>query len=401
MNSRKPTKKGIETRLAHEGEDRLEHQGAVVPPLYQNSLFVFKDWDDIDAAFSDRTARPIYSRLTNPTTILAEKKIAALAGDGYAARLTASGMGAVSAAVMNSVKAGDHIVAVKNIYGPTNNFINRYLADKMNVSVSFVPGDDPVQFEKAINENTRLIMLESPSSAIFGLQDIAAVAKLARSRGIRTMIDNTWATPLWQKALDMGIDMEVHSVSKYLGGHSDIVAGAIVARPGIIHDIIVNESELLGATIAPYTSWLLIRSLRTLPMRLKSHAESAAQVAHFLESHPGIKSVHWPGLESHPQHALAKSQMRGFTGLMSFTLDTEDIDAIKQFVNSLEVFQIGVSWGGHESLVYAPAISYLKELPPERFADLGISAGDIRISVGLETPEDLLDDLNNALKHLT
>lgn len=394
-------KKGIETRLAHEGEERLEHQGAVVPPLYQNSLFVFRDWDDIDAAFSDRTARPIYSRLTNPTTLLAEQKVAALAGEGYAARLTASGMGAISAAVMNSVNAGDHIVAVKNIYGPTNNFINRYLAEKMNVSVSFVPGHDPAQFEAALTDNTRLIMLESPSSAVFGLQDIRAVAELARSRGIRTMIDNTWATPLWQKALDMGIDIEVHSVSKYLGGHSDIVAGAIVAHPEIIHDIIVNESELLGATIAPHTSWLLIRSLRTLPMRLKTHAESATRVAHFLETHPGVKTVHWPGLESNPQHALACRQMQGFTGLMSFTLATEDLDAIKRFVNTLEVFQIGVSWGGHESLVYAPAISYLKELPPERFADLGISLGDIRISVGLETPEDLLDDLGQALEHLS
>lgn len=390
-------KKGIETRLAHEGEDRKRHHGAVVPPLYQNSLFVFEDWDDIDDAFADRTARPIYTRLTNPTTLLAEQKVAALAGEGYAARLTASGMGAVSAAVMNSVTAGDHIVAVKNIYGPTNNFINRYLAEKMGVSVTFVPGDDPAQFEAAITERTRLFMLESPSSAVFGLQDIEAVAALARSRGIRTMIDNTWATPLWQKCLDMGIDIEVHSVSKYLGGHSDIVAGAIIARPEVIEDIIVNESELLGATISPHTSWLLIRSLRTLPMRLQAHAAAASRIAAFLEQHDAIRQVAWPGLPSHPQHHLAKRQMAGFTGLMAFTLATEDLARIKAFVNALEVFQIGVSWGGHESLVYAPAISYLRELPPERFADLGISAGDIRISVGLEDPEDLLSDLSQAL----
>lgn len=394
-------KKGIETRLAHDGEDRLEHQGAVVPPLYQNSLFVFRDWDDIDAAFADRTSRPIYTRLTNPTTLLAEQKVAALAGEGYAARLTASGMGAVSAAVMNSVDAGDHIVAVKNLYGPANNLINRYLAQKMGISVTFVPGDDPAQFEAAITDRTRLIMLESPSSAVFGLQDIEAVVALARSKGIRTMIDNTWATPLWQKALDMGVDIEVHSASKYLGGHSDIVAGVIIARPDLIHDIIVNESELLGATMAPHTSWLLIRSLRTLPMRLRVHAENARAVATFLESHASISAVHWPGLQSHPQHELALKQLKGCTGLMSFTLATEDVEAIKRFVNALEVFRIGVSWGGHESLVYAPAISYLRELPPERFADLGISLGDIRISVGLETGEDLLADLEQALTHLS
>jgi len=392
-------KKNIETRLAHEGEDRLAHQGAVVPPLYQNSLFVFRDWDDIDDAFADRTSRPIYTRLTNPTTVLAEQKVAALAGEGYEARLTASGMGAVSAAVMNSVSAGDHIVAVKNIYGPANNLINRYLAEKMGISVTFVPGDDPAQFEEAVTERTRLIMLESPSSAVFGLQDIEAVASLARSKGIRTMIDNTWATPLWQKALDMGVDIEVHSVSKYLGGHSDIVAGAIIARPDIIHDIIVNESELLGATIAPNTSWLLLRSLRTLPMRLEAHAARADVVARFLEGHPAVQAVHWPGLESHPQHALACKQLTGFTGLMAFTLATDDLARIKAFVNALEIFQIGVSWGGHESLVYAPAISYLRELPPERFAALGISAGDIRISVGLEHADDLVADLEQALAH--
>ena len=391
-------KSGIETRLAHEGEDRLAHQGAVVPPLYQNSLFVFRDWDDIDAAFSDRTSRPIYTRLTNPTTLQAEQKIAALAGDGYACRLAASGMGAVSAAVLNSVSQGDHIVAVKNIYGPANNLVNRYLAGKMGISVTFVPGDNPAQFEAAITERTKLIMLESPSSAVFGLQDIPAVVAIAQKHGIRTMIDNTWATPLWQKCLDMGVDIEVHSCSKYLGGHSDIVAGAIVARPEIIHDIIVNESELLGATIAPHTAWLLIRSLRTLPTRLRSHAESARAVAEFLDSHPAVKQVHWPGLESHPQHVLAQRQLKGFTGLMSFTLATEDLAKIKAFVNALRIFQIGVSWGGHESLVYAPAISYLKELPPERFADLGISLGDIRISVGLETLEDVLADLGQALE---
>ena len=203
-------KPSIETLLAHLGEDRERFHGAVVPPLYQNSLFTFKDWDDIDAAFEDRTGRPIYTRLTNPTTSVAEQKIAALAGDGYHARLTASGMAAVSSAILNVISPGDHIVAVKNVYGPTNNFINRYLREKMNVSVTFVPGDTLSGFKKAITGKTTLIILESPSSAIFGLQDISAVAQLAKSLGITTMIDNTWATPLYQKPLDMGIDLEVH-----------------------------------------------------------------------------------------------------------------------------------------------------------------------------------------------
>ncbi len=387
-----------ETDLCHLGEDGNDFLGAVVPPLFQNSLFTFKDWDDIDAAFDERFGRPIYTRLSNPTTVLAEQKIAALAGQGCHARLTASGMAAVSSAILHALSPGDHIVAVKNVYGPSNNFINRYLREKMNISVTFVSGEELSGFEDAIEEKTSLIILESPSSAVFSLQDIAAVARMARSRGITTMIDNTWATPLYQKPLDLGIDIEVHSVSKYLGGHSDIVAGVVISSAERIFSIANRESELLGATIAPFTSWLITRSLRTLPMRLERHQKNALAVAKFLESHPHIASVHYPGLPSHPQHELAKKQMSGFTGLLGFTLAWHELDRIKSFFNSLKVFRIGVSWGGHESLVYAPAISYLKELPPERFADLGISLGDMRISVGLENAEDLIQDLSQALE---
>ena len=391
-------KRSLETLMAHLGEDREKHLGAVVPPLFQNSLFTFRDWDDIDAAFDDRTDIPIYTRLSNPTTVVAERKIAALAGEGYHARLTASGMAAVSSAILNVISPGDHIIAVKNIYGPSNNFINRYLCEKMNVSVTFVSGDELSGFEEAIRKNTSLIVLESPSSAIFSLQDIAAVAQLATYHGITTMIDNTWATPVYQKPLDLGVDIEVHSVSKYIGGHSDIVAGAIISSPERIRSIICNESELLGATIAPFTSWLIIRSLRSLPMRLDYHQKNAMAVAGFLEQHPAIDEVHYPGLPGHPQHALALQQMSGFTGLLSFRLAWRDLDRIKAFFNSLKIFQIGVSWGGHESLIYAPAISYLKELPPERFDDLGISLGDMRLSIGLENANDLIHDLSQALE---
>ncbi|MXW19334.1 MAG: aminotransferase class I/II-fold pyridoxal phosphate-dependent enzyme [Gammaproteobacteria bacterium] len=393
-------KRRIETLLCHRGEKRTESEGAVVPPLHQSSLFTFTDWDDINQAFDARTERSIYTRLTNPTTRVAERKIAALAGEEYDCRLTASGMGAISAAVMNVLSTGDHIIAVKNIYGPTNNFINRYLKRKMDISVTFVSGADPAEFEQAITDRTALILLESPSSALFGLQDIHAVADIARTRGITSLIDNTWATPLYQKPLDMGIDLEVHSVSKYLGGHSDIVAGAIISSPQRIRDIVLNESELLGATIAPHTSWLITRSLRSLPMRLEAHQRNGMAVARFLEGHPRIRQVRHPGLESHPQHELAKRQMTGFTSLMGFELDSDDPEHIKAFFNSLELFLIGVSWGGHESLIYAPALGYRKELPRERFDDLGISPGDLRISVGLEHAADLIADLEQALAHV-
>jgi cystathionine beta-lyase/cystathionine gamma-synthase len=392
-----------DTLMAHIGEDRAKYDGAVVPPVFQNSLFTFKDWDDIDAAFDDRTNRPIYTRLVNPTTRIAEQKIAALAGASgldLEARLTASGMAAVSAAVFHAVSAGDHVVAVKNVYGPTNNFLNSYLRRKIGLETTFVSGSALQDFEQAITPKTKLIVLESPSSAVFSLQNISEVAKLARSKGILTMIDNTWATPLYQKPLDMGIDLEIHSASKYLGGHSDVVGGVIIGSRERMHSITVQEGELFGGTIAPWTSWLITRSLRTLSMRLERHQTNALQVAVFLEKHPKIRQVRYPGLKSHPQYDLGCQQMSGFTGLMGFELDTDDLTRIKRFFNSLEYFQIGVSWGGHESLIYAPAISYLKELPPDRFKDLGISMGDMRISVGLEDANDLIQDLSDSLNKM-
>ena len=398
---KKPTGPSPDTLMAHLGEDRSLYDGAVVPPVFQNSLFTFKDWDDIDDAFERRTERPIYSRLVNPTTRIAEQKIAALCSndpDRYEARLTASGMAAVSAAILHVVKANDHVVAVKNVYGPTNNFLNSYLRRKMGVETTFVPGIEVNEFEAAITPKTTLIVLESPSSAVFSLQNLAEVAKLATSKGITTLIDNTWATPLFQKPLDLGIDLEVHSASKYVGGHSDILGGVIIGSRERMQSIAVNEGELFGGTMSPWTSWLITRSLRTLSMRMERHQASAMRVASFLEGHPKVKKVRYPGLKSHPQYELGTSQMSGYSGLMGFQLATEDLPSIKRFFNGLTYFQIGVSWGGHESLIYAPAISYLKELPPERFKDLGISLGDMRISVGLENPDDLIQDLSSALE---
>ncbi len=386
----------LETRLMHLGEDRSDHRGAVVPPMYQNSLFTFENWDAIDAAFDDRTNAYLYSRVGNPTVRLAETKIADLAG-GERARLFASGMAAISAAILSGLRAGDHVVAVRNAYGPAANLLSGYLSEKMDVGVTFVVGDEVEQFERALTDRTRLIYLESPSSAVFGMQDLAAVAHLARSRGIRTVVDNTWATPLFQQPLALGIDLEVHSCSKYLGGHSDLIGGVVIGRAADVESLSVREVELLGGAMAPFDAWLLTRSLRTLPLRMRQHQASGLRVARFLESHAAVRVVRHPGLESHPQHALGKRQMNGTTGLLSFTVATQDLASIKRFVDGLRIFSIGVSWGGHESLVYAPVISALKETPPERFAELGISAGDIRLSIGLEHADDLVADLDQAL----
>jgi len=373
-----------------------DEHGAVVPPLYQNSLFTFKNWDAIDKAFDDKSENFLYSRLLNPTVKVAEEKIAKLCR-GEKAKLCASGIAAVTSAILHCVKAGDHIVTVKNIYGPTNTFINNYLKNKFNITATFVDGKNVEDIENAIQDNTSLIFLESPGSLTFELQNLSAIAAIAKSRNIKTAIDNTWSSPLFQKPLEVGIDIEIHSVSKYICGHSDVVAGVVVGSKEIIDQIILAEHELLGAKMAPFEGWLITRSLRTLAIRMKAHQENAFHVAEFLEAHPMVKKVFWPGLKSFDQYELAQQQMTGYSGLMSLELATKDISKIKAFVDGLKLFKLGVSWGGHDSLVYAPVISYLKELSPDQFAAVGINESIIRISVGLEDKEDLVKDLDNAL----
>jgi cystathionine beta-lyase/cystathionine gamma-synthase len=386
-----------ETLLCHDNEHK--HEGAVVPPIFQNSLFTFPDWEGIEQAFDARQEHFIYSRGKNPTVDFAEKKLAEIAHAERAVLFT-SGMAAISAAVLYCVEPNSHIITVKNVYGPTSNFMANYLREKLNIETTFISGKKVEEFSVNIRKNTTLIYLESPSSAVFGLQDLEAVALLAKEKKIKTICDNTWATPLYQNPLDLGIDFEVHSVSKYLGGHSDLVAGVVMGKKQEMEALFSREYEWLGGKIAPFEAWLLIRSLRTLPIRMQRHQKNAMKVAQFLEKQPQIELVCYPGLPSFPQYELGKKQMSGYSGLLSFQLKTNDIDKVKAFYNTLKMFHKGVSWGGFESLVYAPAISYLKELSPEQFANMGISLGDIRISVGLENVEDLISDLRNGLENL-
>ncbi|MEM1436448.1 MAG: PLP-dependent aspartate aminotransferase family protein [Pseudomonadota bacterium] len=388
-----------QTQLIQDGDHRDRVHGAVIPPLYQNSTFTFESWDALDAAFDDRTGTPVYSRQLNPTVRAAEAQLAALAGADRA-RLFASGMGAISAAIMGCINAGDHIITIRNVYGPAATLLGTYLPAKMGVTTQFVAGDDLAELAAAITPRTRLIYLESPSSARFGLQDFSAIAALAQPRGIRLIADNTWATPLYQNTRAFGIDLEVHSVSKYLGGHSDLVAGAVLGSAELVEKIATTEAELLGAKMAPFEAWLLQRSLRTLPARMVLHQQNGLEVARFLEAHPAVARVRHPGLASHPQHELARQQMSGSSSLFSFTLATRDIEAIKRCYDAVQLFRRGVSWGGHESLIYAPLISTLKEQPPERIEAMGIAPGDMRLSVGLEHSDDLIRDLEQALAQL-
>ena len=376
--------------VTHHGENPEDQFGAVVPPIYQNSLNVYPTIECYLAGGDDKHPY-VYMRSANPTVRLAEEKIAALE-KAEDALCFASGMAAISSATLACVRSGDHIVAVRNCYGPQYSFISGYLS-RYDISVTFVAGERVEDFIEATQANTRLYYLETPTSINFRLQDLSAIAQYAKAHDIFTLVDNSWASPIYQQPIGLGIDAVVHSASKYLGGHSDIVAGVLCGSREFISRVQGQERSLLGGILHPQQAFLLTRGLRTLPLRMKNHQQSALEVAHFLENHPKVKVVNYPGLESHPQYELGRRQMTGYSGLMSFELKTEDRQQIMAFVNRLEWFQIGCSWGGHESLALTPVLN----TPAEALRDTGVSAGLIRISIGHEDAAVLIDDLNCSL----
>jgi len=361
----------------HLGEDQANYYGAVVPPIFQNSLHVFPSIEEMQAFDGKQEGKYMYGRHLNPTVDIVQKKLAALERADKAA-LFGSGMAAITAAILSCVKTGDHVVGLHHMYGPAHRFLSEYLA-KFGVEASFVSGASLDELEQALRLNTRLIYLESPTTFYFALQDLAAVATLAKARGILTVIDNTWCTPLYQKPLELGIDLVVHSVTKYLAGHSDVISGVVAGREELIERVNRNERDLLGGIPGPFDAWLILRGMRTLPVRMRQHQENALVVASFLEGHPRVSRVNWPGLASHPQHELGRRQMKGYSGLLSFELDCGERER-NQFFNALKLFRLGVSWGGFESLVVKG---------PNNL---------VRLAVGLERAEDLLADLETAFK---
>lgn len=366
---------------AHLGDEYDRFSGAIVPPIFQNSLFVLPN--DVNGIAPHDYS---YTRSSNPTTEIAERKIAALEGaDG--ALCFSSGMGAISSAIMHFVSAGCHVVMINTAYSNTTELITGYL-EKFAVSYTFVNGDSIEEIEAAIRPETSLIYLESPSTAVFRMQDLEAIAALARAKGIGTVIDNTYATPLHQQPLKYGIDIVCHTASKYLGGHSDIVAGALAARREIIESIQEKERHLFGSNMDPHQSWLLIRGLRTLPLRLRQHGENAKKIAAYLENHPKVKKVFYPGSASYEQPELFEKYLSGTNGLMSFVPNGTE-KQVKDFICSLRCFQNGCSWGGFESLCIFLGGDGRKV--PENL---------VRIHVGLEDVNTLIADLDAALAKL-
>jgi cystathionine beta-lyase len=377
--------------VTHIGDEYERFHGAVVPPIYQNSLFVFENFEQLTAAMKDEQGSYLYWRGTNPTVEIVEKKMAALE-KGERCKLFSSGMAAISSAILTFLQSGDHVLSISNIYGPTTKFFT-YI-EKFGISHTNTLNTDLDAIQSLIRPNTKVIYLESPTTMSFKLVGLKAVAHLAKQHGIKTIIDNTWATPIFQNPITYGIDIVVHSVSKYLGGHSDLVGGALITSKEIMDHLFYHEYQLFGGVMPPYEAWLLMRGLRTLPIRMKAHQESGLKIASYLEKNPAVKRINYPGLESSPDYRLGKEQLKGYTGLMSFELKNNTYESVRKVINSLKHFQIGVSWGGFESLVISPNHGY----NVEQLVKDGLDPGLIRISVGLENVDELLEDLEAALK---
>lgn len=379
---------GADTLIQHLGEE-VHHLGAIAPPVFQASNFLFPSVEAYHSAQTSFTGDPpyVYSRVSNPTVDLAEHKIAALEGTERC-RVTGSGMSAITLALMSLLTKDSHVVAVDTCYGPVKSLLDEYLP-RFGISVTYVDGLCVEDMIDAIRPETKALYLESPSTFVFRLQDLRAISAAAKEKGVATFIDNTYATPLFQNPAELGIDYVLHSASKYLGGHSDIVAGAICATEARMRPILQYEINLVGSALAPFSAWLLIRGLRTLPVRLRRHQESGNAVAAFLEDHPDVDRVHHVGLPSFPQKALRDSQMKGAGGLLSFEPKRQELEYVKRFTNALKLFGLGVSWGGFESLV-VPVETQPLGYPEKRWV--------IRLFTGLEDVNDLVTDLKRAFE---
>ncbi len=375
------------------GEDRTAYQQAVAPPIVQTSNFCFDSVAAMRHTLHHESSLPFYTRGVNPTVELLCQKVAALEGT-EAALAFASGSAAVAAAVMAQLRAGDHVVCVAKPYSWTAKLLSQLLA-RFGVSSTFVDGRDPAHFEAARQPTTRLFFLESPNSFTFELQDIRAVAALARAHGILTLIDNSCASPLLQQPIALGADLVIHSATKYLGGHSDAVAGIVCGTRAMMEKIFASEFMTLGGVVSPFNAWLVLRGLRTLPLRMERVTRSTEQVVAYLKAHPLVRRVHYPFDEDHPQHALAKTQMTGAGGQFSVELDTDDLPAVESFCNALRRFLLACSWGGHESLIFPActlynSANYATTLPFQL----------IRFYVGLDEPDALIADLEKGFAAL-
>lgn len=376
--------------LTHVGEDPKKYMGAVTPPIFLNSLHVFdtvKDYFAVDI-FEDEY---YYGRASNPTVTILEKKLAALE-HGTRAVVFSAGMAACAAAILAVCKAGSHVICVRESYGPVQHLLDEFLCKKYEISVTYVVGKEVEEFENAIRPETDMIILESPSTLVCNVVDLRAVADLAKKHGIKTYIDNTYSTPIFQKPLDFGIDIVMHTMTKYIGGHSDIIGGVLISKDEQFMRDVMVQRDWFGGVLGPMEAWLAIRGLRTLDVRMQRHYETGLKVAKYLEKHPKVKRVFYTGLESHPQYELARSQQSGECGLLSIELEGS-VENVETFVDNLQLFEKGCSWGGFESL----AIAFTYNWSEEELKFHELTRNIVRLHCGLEGAENLIADLEQAL----
>lgn len=383
--------------IAHLADENDKYLGAVVPPVFLNSLHVFNTYEEYAGVDALADGQFIYGRNANPTVRIAERKIARLER-GKKAAIFSSGMAAATSAIMATCRAGSHIVCLRDVYQPVKRFLHGVCVPRLKMSVTYVGGQDLAELEQAIRPETDLIILESPATFVFTAVDLKAVADIAKKHGVKTYIDNTCCTPLFQKPLELGIDIVMHTLSKYLGGHSDIIGGVLVSKDeALMEQILTQTREWFGGIMGPMEAWLVIRGMRTLPARLRQHQETAIAVAEFLETHPKVERVFYTGLASHPQADIVAKQQTGHTGLMSFLLKSPPESAVK-LINHLKLFGKGCSWGGFESLALVPL--YRASDEELSFLRLPGGRGLIRIHCGLEGTENLIADLKQALDQI-
>jgi cystathionine gamma-synthase len=385
------------TRAVHGGEERAKPYGALTMPIVQTSTYTFRDTAEIMAfmegkAAGDGPVRDEYGRYSNPTQTVAEQKVAALEG-GEGALLFASGMCAITTTLCTLLSAGDHLVMVRDCYHRTREFALSFLG-RWDIETTLVPPGDTAALAAALRPNTRLIFAETPTNPYLRVQDLAGLVDLARERDVTTMVDSTFATPINLRPLELGVDLVVHSATKYLGGHNDLLAGAVVGgRVGLAP--IEQARGVMGGMGNPHDAYLLIRGIKTLDLRVRRHNENGQRVAEFLAGHPAVRRVYYPGLADHADHGVARSQMAGFGGVVSFEIEG-DFETTGRFVDSLRLPYIGPTLGGVESIVEQPAALF--SLDAEARREAGLVDNLVRYALGIEDADDLIDDLAQALE---
>lgn len=384
------------TQVIHGGHER-EAFGALVTPLYQSATFVFESAQQGGERFAGNEPGYIYTRLGNPTTAELERKMAILEG-AEAAAATASGMGAVSAALLANLQMGDHLVASNAVYGCTYALMTTQFA-RFGIEVSLVDFSSVTEIEAAIKSNTKVIFCETPVNPHLQVFDLAAIANITKRHQLVSIVDNTFMTPLLQRPLDFGIDLVIHSATKYLNGHGDVIAGIVCGSEEQLHKVKYEILKDIGAVISPHDAWLILRGLKTLDVRLQRHCDSAQRVAEFLAEHPSITRVYYPGLKSHQGHKFIGQQMKRAGGVIAFEL-AANLEEAMAFVGYLKLFSIAVSLGDAESLIQHPASMTHSPYTPEARAAAGIGDNLLRISIGLEDCDDIIADLNQALARL-